>query len=194
MVRPGAHDDHGPAAGLLGVAAELPADPFGGRGRDAGDALLPGRGIGLPGVGIRRGPVARQAVPAHAVLGQQQVEHRGDQAPRDPPSRHAAADHPRRPVIRVEPGQVHRDPFGLWILHGQDRHDVTEVQVPPAQAFLAEPEPERPAGHGRLSGPAVQHDGLEVGVLAVLAQGIGGQELARAEGLLPRLEDHKKPA
>ena len=181
VVGPGAHDDHGTAAGLLGVPAELPADPLRGRGRDAGDGLLPGRGARLLRIGIRRGPVARQAVPAHAVLGQQQVEHRGDQAARDPPGRHAAADHPRRPVVGVEPGQVHRDGFRIRPVHGQHRRDVTEVQVPPALASGAEPEPERPAGNGRLPGPAVQHDGLEVGVLGVLAQRVGGQELARLD-------------
>ena len=43
VVGAGAHDDHRPALGLLGVLGELPPDPGGGGGRHAGDGLLPGR-------------------------------------------------------------------------------------------------------------------------------------------------------
>jgi len=88
--------------------------------------------------------------------------------------------------------QLHRDRFAAGPVHGQHRLEGTEVQVPPPHAFLAEPEPGRASGYRRLPGPAVQDDGLEIGVLAVVAQPVGGQELARPERVWSRLERHQE--
>ena len=85
LADPGAHDDHGPALGLLGVAGEFAGHPDAGLRRDGGDLLLPGRGVGRRGVVVAGGPVPRQPVAAHAVLGQHQVEHGGDQLAFRPP-------------------------------------------------------------------------------------------------------------
>src|SRR5690606_27652955 len=45
VVRARAHNDHRSAAGLLGVARELARDAGDALGRQAGDALLPGRRV-----------------------------------------------------------------------------------------------------------------------------------------------------
>ena len=47
MVHAGAEDDHGAAVRLLGVAANSPGDSDDVVARHAGDALGPGRGVGL---------------------------------------------------------------------------------------------------------------------------------------------------
>ena len=56
----GAHDDHRPAAGLLGVAGEFPCDTDGLRCGNPGDRLLPCRRVGLAGIVVAGGPVSRQ--------------------------------------------------------------------------------------------------------------------------------------
>ena len=71
-------DDHRTTAGLLGILRELASDPDGLLGRHAGDLLLPGRGVGRRVVVAGR-PLPGQAVAAHAVLGEHEVEHRGHQ-------------------------------------------------------------------------------------------------------------------
>lgn len=69
----------------------------------------------------------------------------------------AAADLPGAAVGCVEPGQVHGDGLaGIAepgvVEQGQDRPDVAQVEVPPAEALVAEPEPERSARRDRPAG------------------------------------------
>ena len=61
VVGAGPHHDHRAAAGLLGVRRELAADPGRGRGRDAGDRLLPGGRVRRLRVVVAGGPLTRQA-------------------------------------------------------------------------------------------------------------------------------------
>ena len=60
LADPGAHDDHGPAFGLLGVVRELAGDPDARLGRHAGDLRLPGRGVRAGRVVVAGRPLARQ--------------------------------------------------------------------------------------------------------------------------------------
>ncbi len=172
VVGPGPHQDHRPAAGVLRVLRELPGDARGGRGGDAGDALLPGRRVRRRRVVVAGGPLARQAGPPDAVLREHQVEHRGHQVAADPAGRHAAQRRARGTVDVGEPRQLHLDGLVRAVGQREPGVDALEVEVPPAGTGLAEAVAERAVGHDRLVGAAVHHHGLEVGVLDI---GVTGQ-------------------
>ncbi len=179
-----AEGDHGTAVGALGVAGELAGDAGGLLGRDRGDRLLPGGGVGLGLVLVRRGPLARQAGAVDAVLGEHQVEDGGDQAAADPAHRHAA--HQDRTALRgalVEAGQ--RDLGRLLgpLQQAQFGHDLTEVQVPVA-LLLCPAEAERAVRHDRFAGGRVEEDRLGLGVFPVLAQVGRGEEPVRGQSAL----------
>ena len=93
LADPGTHDDHGPAVGLLGVGGEFAGDPDAGLGRHAGDLCLPGRRVRRRRVVVAGRPVSGQIRPGDSIVGQHQVEHRGDDVIADPENRDAATQH-----------------------------------------------------------------------------------------------------
>ena len=78
MVQPGAENDHRAAVGLFRIGGELAGDMDDVVARHAGDVLRPRRGERLVLVIIQRDVVATEAA-VEAVIGADQVEHRGDQ-------------------------------------------------------------------------------------------------------------------
>ena len=90
------------------LAANSRAIRMRGLGRHAGDRRLPGRGE-RRGRRRRSRPASRPADPARAdaVVGEHQVEDRGDQAVADPHHRDAAAHHVAGAVGGLEVGQQH---------------------------------------------------------------------------------------
>ena len=180
LADPGAHDDHRPAAGLLGVVRELPGDPDHLRGAHPGDRLLPGRRVRVGVVVIAGGPVAGQSVPGDPVLREHQVEHRAAQLVSDPAHRDTAGQHLGMAVGGVEPGQLHRDracSVDLIAENRELRHDLAQVQVPFADAGIGVPETQRPVRHDDLAGAAVQQRGFERRAFAGVAQVGGGEVL-----------------
>ena len=73
VVRPRTQHDHRSPTGILGVLRELPTDPDRLRGGHAGDLLLPRRGV-RRGIVVTGRPFTGQTLPAHAVLGEHEVE------------------------------------------------------------------------------------------------------------------------
>ena len=169
VIGAGAHHDHRATPGLLGVLGELAPDPRRGAGRHARDRLLPGRGVRRVHVVVRRGPLARKARsihgPANAVLGKQQVEHRGHEVPADAAHRHSARKVGRCTVCGVEAGQPHQHRLLRRVEQGEGRVDVSELEVPLTDSRLAVPVTERAVRHHRFAGAAVDEHGLERGVL-----------------------------
>ena len=74
----GADDHHRAAVGLLGVERELARDSDDLVARHAGDPLGPGRRVGLVVV-VALGDVLAAEAAVEAVIGDEQIEHRGDQ-------------------------------------------------------------------------------------------------------------------
>ncbi len=186
----GTHDDHRPAAGLLGVARELLCDPDRLCGRDSGDRLLPGGRVRRVGVVVPGGPIARQAGTGHSILGQHQVEDGAHQVFADPAHRHTARQYPAMPVDRVEARKMDQCGLAFGTVRGrgrQGRNHIPEVQVPLADAVVAVAESERAVRHGgRVAGPVEQYR-LERRVLHVVPEIGCGEVLAghqRAAALL----------
>ena len=122
----GAHDDHRAAAGILGVLREFAGDAGAGLGRDGGDLLLPGRGVGGCCVVVARRPVAGQPLAAHPVLREHQVEDCRDKALPDPRRRDAAVQHRSCPLGVVE----HRQPDCGVCAAGNPREAQRRLDVP----------------------------------------------------------------
>ncbi len=163
MVCAGSHDDHGPTLGIDRVLRELPRYPRRGRAGHAGDLSLPGRRIRLGDVVVAGGPHARQAGPGHAVLGQQQIEHGGDQPAADLAHRHAAAHGRGGTVGGIEARQIDLDRREWAARDRQQRVDPAQVQVPFADAGVTVAMPERAIRHHRGARGIEQHR-LEFGV------------------------------
>ena len=162
VVRPGAHDDHRPAAGLLGVRGELPGDAGRGRRGDTGDRVLPGRGArAVPG---RRTPAGQSPGSPSRPTPYWASSRSKTVVTRCPPIRRTGTPRriaPAAPSAVVEPRQLDRD-RGLAATGGREqRVDVAEVEVPPAGAGLGVPEAERAVRHERFAGGCVEQDGLE---------------------------------
>ena len=79
------------ALALLGVSRELTRDTSGRLSWNAGDFLLPRRGIGGLGIVVAGRPLARQVLPFDAVFRHHQVEDGGDKVLADLSHRHSAA-------------------------------------------------------------------------------------------------------
>ena len=191
----GAHDDHRPAAGLLGVAREFPCDTDGLRRGNPGDRLLPGRGVGLAGVVVAGGPVPRQPGSGHPVLGEHQVEHRAAPGARRPgaPARPGPGSRRARRRCRSAATQPARSPRHRRLPRTVSAGDqVAEIQVPLAHAVVAVAEPERPVRHGdRVGGPVEQHR-LERRVLDVVAEIGCGEVLSGHQRAVALLELHQE--
>ena len=181
VVGAGSHHDHGAPLRLLRVLRELATDPRGRGGGDTGDHLLPGRRVRRARVVVRRRPLAGQAGTPDAVLRQQQVEHGGHQVARDAPDRHAPREVRRGAVGGVEARHAHDDRLLRTVQQREQRVDVTELEVPPADTRVAVPVTQRAVRDDGLTRAGVDQDCLEGGVLVVLVvRQVGGcQELAR---------------
>ena len=177
----GAHDDHRATTGLLGVRGELASDPDALIRRDAGDLGLPRGGVGGRGVVVPARPLAREARPFDAVLGQHQVEHRGDQVTAYAACRHTAPQHRTGAVDRGERGQENLDRLGNLTGHGEGRSDPVEVEVPPPLTGLGVPESHRAVRHHRVAGRLVEQHGLPVVLGCRLAEVGRGEELSGNE-------------
>src|SRR5450756_2544702 len=172
-----AHDDHGPTFGHFRVACELAGDTCGDRRGDAREPLLPGGRVGLAGVVVACRPVAGQARPGDAVLGQEQVEHGGDQPAADAQRRDAAPQHVGlRPV---EARQEHLDRLAAGRQERERRVDVAEIQVPVAFSRRRPAVAHRPVGHGRLPCRGVEDDRLPLRRLHLPPEVVGRQETVR---------------
>ncbi len=190
----GTHDDHGPAAGLLGVAREFPCDADGLRRGHPGDRFLPGRGVRMVGIVIAGGPVTRQPGPGHPVLGQHQVEHRADQVLADPADRNTARQRLTVPVDGVEAWQRNerRLRIAVAVRHRQRRRDVAEFEVPLAHAVVAEAESQRALRYGhRVGGPVEQHR-FERRIFDVMSEIGGGEVLSGHQHVAALLEFHQE--
>ena len=193
LVHAGADDDRALAAGLLGGGGPLPgeADHLG-RG-DAGEALLPGRGVGRVGVLVAGRVVAGQAA-RDPVLGEEQVVDRGHLHPAAQrlhlADRHAAAGH-------LAGGVVVEGHLGHAVVPLQQGGAGVDVDAVDAVLHLQVPLPllvlpaeaEGAAGHaGRVGGPVPDQE-LEVAVLGVPGAGqLAGRQHpagAQAVGVLP---------
>ena len=188
LVHAGADDDRALAAGLLGGGGPLPgeADHLG-RG-DAGEALLPGGGVGRVGVVVAGRVVAGQAA-GDAVLGEEQVVDGGDL---DRPAqrlhgahRHAAQGHLARGVL-VE---GHLGEAVVSVEEGGPGVDLRAVDAVlhlevPLPLLVLPAEAQRAAGHAGGVRGAVPDQELEVAVLGVLGAGelAGAEHAARARG------------
>src|SRR5690606_23812542 len=91
VVDAGAHEDHAAALAVDGVLRPLPGQAHDLLLRDAGDLGGPGRRGRCGRVVVAGRPRPRQALAADAVVGEQQVQHGGDQTVADPADRDAAA-------------------------------------------------------------------------------------------------------
>ena len=199
LVHAGADDDRALAAGLVGGGGPFPgeADHLG-RG-DAGEALLPGGGIGGVGVVVGRRVVAGETT-GDPVLGEEQVVdgrhlHRTAQrlhgAHRD-----AAKGHlPRGILVEGHLGDgVGRSQEGGLGVDLQAVDAVLHLEVP--LPFLVLPaEAQRAAGHAGGPGRSVPDQELEIPVLGVLGAGelAGAQHAAGAQrpGVLLQLHQER---
>ncbi len=151
VVGPGPHHDHAAAPGLLRGAGELPGGAHHRARGHRGDGFLPGGGAGRRSVLVRDGPLSVERLARHAVLGEEQVEHRGHQAAADAGRRHRTAHGPAlssRSARSVEAGQGHRRGPGVRVpQQAQEGVEVTEVEVPAARAALVPAVAEGAVGH-----------------------------------------------
>jgi hypothetical protein len=162
---------------------DRPPEPGHGRRGDRRDLFLPGRRVRRRVV-VAGGPVARHAWPADAVLGEQQIERRGDQPAADCPHRDAAVQDGAAlvgSVIDVKAGQVHRD--GLVAANERQRRlDPFEVQVPSTHAARRVPVAEGAVGDDRLSGRRIEEHRPPRISLTIVAQVRGREESVRHPG------------
>jgi hypothetical protein len=176
MVGAGAHRDHRAPFGELGVAGELPRHPRDQLALDAGDRLLPGRRAGLRILVVRR-PLPGQALAPDPVVGEAEVEHRGDQVAADPDRRHAAAHRTSPlPLADVEAGQVEGDALVGALQQRQHRLDAIQLQVP--LPGLSVTVAHRPLRHHDLARVGVEQDRLPFAVLLLAAVEVGGSQQA----------------
>ncbi len=194
VVDPGTDDDHALAVGLLGGAAPLAGELQHGVGADAGEHLLPGRGVrgALVVVALRVG-AGKAAV--NPVLRHDQVVHRRHRHPPvdrvDPADRHPALGAQVQPVF-VE---LDRGDIIVPVQEGQLRvvrgaiDGVLHTQVPVARRLV--PTVANAAlGHHELAGLPVDVEELPVAVLdvAVLGDLVGTQQTSGLEPFAARGE------
>ena len=133
----GADDDHGAPPGFLGVRGELPGHPEAGLGWHRRDRCLPGRGVGHRLVVVAARPFAGQAGTLDAVVGEHQVEDRGDLVLTDLDHRDAAPQDGALPLRVGETGGGDLDRLGGGVPDQAERRvQVAQVEVP-----FARPEP-----------------------------------------------------
>ncbi len=200
VVERGAEDDHGLAAGLVGVVGKLARHRDDVGARHPGVLLGPGRGVGHVVVVVLRdvGP-AEAAV--DAVVRHHQVIDGGDAhifpTDADDLDRHVA--HQQFIVlVAAEIGHGHLGDFVMAAEQGELRLDlfigvaVAHFQVP--GAGLAPAEADRAVGRDQVAGVLVVHHRLPFGVvvLAELAGEVGGAQEAVGDQLaLVFLEHHQ---
>ena len=187
------HDDHGFAMSLGGVVGELTAGAGQIGALHAGYLLGPGRGVGDIGVIVGSGDVLAAQAPVDTVLGDLQVEHRGDEgccsvSQRDPAHRHVAPE--EIGLALGEVGEAHRDDFhAVLALARQFGAHVGAVgfllqQIPFPYVFctLGPAEADRAVGHHEGAGHFVPDDGLPLRVVALVhAAQVGGAQVAVAD-------------
>ncbi len=193
----GADDDHRAALRLLRVRRELTGDAEARLGGHRGDLRLPGGGVGNCGVVVPGRPLAREAVAAHAVLGEHEVEDGGDELALDHAGGDAAVDDAALAlrVLEARQGDLHLLRVGL-LDQGERGPDLAEVEVPQAGAVLGVAVAHGAVRHRRAGGGVVPHHRLEGGVgdLCGGRQVRGGEELAghqpMAVGVIHQRDEH----
>ena len=177
-----AEDNHGAAAGIQGALGELAGDADNSLGGDRSNLLLPCRGVLNVPVLVVLSPGARQALTAHTVLCQHDVEDGGDFVAFNVGYGHTAGNDVAV-TLRVVEGR-HLDLCSCSLTLGQvanrqNRLTALQIQVPLALVFLSVTVTHGAVGHEDLTGLAVHQDGLEVSVslLSLASELSCGQEL-----------------
>ncbi len=209
MVHGGADDDHRAALGLLGIEREFARHRDDLVARHAADLFRPGRRIGLVVV-VGLGDMLAAEAAIEAVIGGEQVEHRGDQRLAvlqfHPLGRHFAHQHAGMvgagEIVVLAIAEIGEADVGQLILvvgEGQPQVGGAAVgflflQIP--FALLAPAEADRAGRRHDALGGLVEGDGLPFRIvgLAEIVGEIGGAQLPvrhEAVALLHQLHQHR---
>ena len=173
---------HGTAAGIQGALSELTGNADNGLGGHGGNRLLPCRGVLNAPVVVVLSPGTGQALTANTVLCQHDVEDGGDLVALNVGNRHTTGDDVAVTLRVVEGRHLNLDGSRLalgQVANRQNRLAALQVQVPLALVLGCVAVTHGAVRNEDLTGLAVHHDRLEVGVslLSLASELSCGQEL-----------------
>ena len=187
------HDDHRLTVGSLGVAGELAGDADHQAGVDAGDVLLPCRRVRLLGVHVVIRPVPREPLASDPVLGEREIQDRGDELPADPLGRNAPPHRRRRPACGViKADQLDVDHLVVDAQQREQRVNLTKVEVPSTLPFGPPPEANRTLWDDRLAVAQVDQHRLPLRVLRCLTEVRCTEEAPRLMHIAGRIKSDRE--
>ena len=175
-------DNHGAATGIQGALSELTGNADNSLGGDRSNLLLPCRGVLNVPVLVVLSPGTGQALAAHTVLCQHDVEDSGDFVAFNVCYRHTAGNDVAVTLRVIEGRHLNLCSCCLalgQVANRQNRLTTLQIQVPLALVFLSVTVTHGAVGHEDLTGLAVHQHGLKVSVrlLSLTSELCCGQEL-----------------